>query len=593
LLLLSLYVNAQAGRVYPAHPVVGDTIRISYHQRDAAAVLTGTALVFAKVTAYGQEGGYRWHNLPLSGKDSLQAFFVVPPATASLAIRFYTLNKDDEEAGKKLAVYNPNRQLPVAGARFEDFFSNNADSFFKQEIEQYPQHYLAYAKYFNVASMMKGAEESKALITSLLQPLEKVYQQQKDTSAGLLAALCVGYAKSGRLSQAKPILFRLFAVFPTQEETALAFSLYNYEYYKATSKQIENDVRQQLAFIFKQWSNAALNNDTNVTYYLQGDSSLTVADFEQVLLPRYAQGTVPYYGLDLLPGIYIDRRAKLDSARAMLLRTVRLFQDGSIQHHYRLSPTQYSLYVPFLLQRLAAADLLLQDYEAAVIHASAAIALIAGSNTEGNFLPDLLTIRASAYRRSDNLNMALEDYQRLYASGKETLLDSIKAIFPDCTVKEKSVEALVAALQKKPVTTASDKVAAMPDFTGKDLQGRAVKLSALKGKIVVINFWGTGCGPCIGEMPELNRLVKKYHDNKEVVFLAITGDDTERLKQFFKKRTFLYTIVNKAGAVSNAYDIQSLPVHIVIGKNGEALNRSIGARADIFEFLDKVISRSL
>lgn len=588
--LLVMQVPAQAGRVYPDHPVWGDMLHISYHLRDTAAILTGHEPVYAQVTVYRQDGGFRWHTLKLSGEEVLQESFAVPPATASLVIRFYTLNKDDDKALRKLYVYEQGRKTPAAGAYFEDFFSDKPSVSFEKELQQHPLNYLAYAKYFNVVSLIEKPDDSKRIITGLLAMLQQAYQH-RPADVGLQTALCVGYAKSGQLAEAKVFLFRLFAAFPQQEETALAFSLYNYEYYKATGKQIEEDVRQKLAVIFKQWPAAALTGDANVSYYLSKAPELAVADFERALLPRYQEGRIPYYGLDKLPAIYIERREKPDSARAMLKRFIGLFQDGSINHQYRLSPGHYQMDVPLLLQELATVDLWLQEPQAAIIHASAAMALLAGSNYEGNFLPDLLSIRANAYQQTGNMNMALEDYKRLYQKGKEAALDSIRVIFPYCTVKEQTVEALAMALQEKTSSKAVDPIA--PDFTGKDLQGRTVQLSALKGKVVVVNFWGTGCGPCIGEMPVLNKLVQKYRDSSSVVFLAITGDETERLKQFFKKRIFLYTVVNNGGKVSTAYAIESLPVHIVIGKNGEVVNRSVGAREDIFDYLDTIIKRSL
>jgi thiol-disulfide isomerase/thioredoxin len=585
--------SAQAESVYPDHPSWGDTLHIRYRLRDSTAALTGNEPIYVKVTTWQQDGASRWHVLKLHGHDTLAQSFVVPPATASMSLRFYTLNKDDHKAARKLYVYERGTPVPVAGAYWEDFFSDRPQVFFEKEIKQYPGNYLSYAKYFNVVSMYKGAEEGKRIITTFLPALEKAYQEQAIRSAALPAALCVGYAKSGKLPKAKTYLLQLFATFPQAAETALAFSLYNYEYYKATSRQIEEDVRQKLAVIFKQWPDAALSGDVNVTHYLSKVRELTIADFERALLPRYREGSIPYYGLVKLPEIYLDRREKPDSARAMLTRFIRLFQNGGINHQTRLSPGHYPMHVPYLLQKLAAANLLLQEYEAAITHTSAGIGLLTGSNYEGNFLPELLAIRANVYSRIGNLDRALEDYKQLYASGREEALDSIKVIFPYCTVKENSVEALAASLRKKGARPVIDNITMAPDFIGTDLQGRTVQLSALKDKIVVVNFWGTGCGPCIGEMPALNKLVQKYRDGGQVVFLAITGDDTEKLKQFLKKRRFLYTVVHNGGKVSEAYNIESLPVHIVIGKKGEVLNRSTGAREDIFDYLDTIIKRSL
>lgn len=592
--------SGQAGDVFPAQPSWGDTLQVRYRLQDTAATLRGKEPIYVKITTWQQDGAYRWHVLKLSGQDSLTQSFVSPPATAALSLRFYTLNKDDEKASRKLYVYDKITHVPVAGAYWEDFFRGDPAVYFDKELQNHPQHYLTYAKYFNVVSMYKGVEESKAIITRLLPVLEQAYRQQATPgagaakpAAGLMAALCVGYAKRGELPEAKTFLLRLLDNFPQAAETALAFSLYNYEYYKASSKQIEEDIRARLAAILKQWPGAALLDDPNVTYYISKVPELSVADFERALLPRYRQGSIPYHGLDRLPDIYIDRQEKADSAKAMLTRLIRDWQDGSINHQYRLSPGHYSMYLPSLLQMLAKANLLLQEFDEAITHASAGMALLAGSNYEGNFLPDLLALRALAYKQAGNLDMAMEDYKQLYKTGKEETLDSIKAIFPYCTVQEKNVEALVAALRKKVITGSADQLELAPDFKGKDLQGRTVQLTALRGKIVVVNFWGTGCGPCIGEMPALNKLVQKYQNNTNVVFLAITGDETERLNQFFKKRKFLYTVVNNAGKVSDAFNIESLPVHIVIGKNGAVINRSTGAREDIAAYLDAVIQRSL
>jgi thiol-disulfide isomerase/thioredoxin len=598
-LLLPIYyivsnvqASAQVSTIAPAHASWGDTLRIHYHLRDTSAALSGKEPVYVRIVTWQQDGGYNWKVLRMEGKDTLKQSFVLPPAAASCSIRFYTLNKDDDKAARKLYVYAKGTQQPVAGAYWDDFFSADPRTPFEKEIQHHPQHYLTYAKYFNVVSMYKGIEESRQLITTLLSPLEKAYREQAAPRADLCAALCVGYAKTGRLPEAKTYLLKLFDAFPQAEATLLAFSLYNYEYYKASSKQIEDDVRQQLARIYVQYPNAALTGDGNVTYYLSKLPALTVVHFERALLPRYAQESIPYYALDKLPEIYIDRKEKLDSAKAMLIRFIRQWQEGSINHQFRLSSGHYSMYVPYLLQKLSEANLLLQEYNEAVTNASAAIALLTGSNYEGNLLPEILAIRARAYRKAGNLDMALEDYKQLYKDGKEEALDSIKAIFPYCTVKEKSAEALAASLRKKAAASTAA-ITLAPDFTVKDLQGNTIRLTALKGKVVVVNFWGTGCGPCIGEMPALNKLVQKYRSNSNVVFLAITGDETARLQQFFKKRTFLYTVVNNGGKVNDAYQIESLPVHIVIGKDGAIINRSTGAREDIGAYLDGVIQRVL
>ena len=80
----------------------------------------------------------------------------------------------------------------------------------------------------------------------------------------------------------------------------------------------------------------------------------------------------------------------------------------------------------------------------------------------------------------------------------------------------------------------------MPDFAFYDLENKKGALSDFKGKYVVINWWSTGCGPCIAEMPILNKMVERYKFRKDVVFLAVAWNDKEQLRSFLPKRAFTY-----------------------------------------------------
>jgi peroxiredoxin len=65
-----------------------------------------------------------------------------------------------------------------------------------------------------------------------------------------------------------------------------------------------------------------------------------------------------------------------------------------------------------------------------------------------------------------------------------------------------------------------------PDFTLKDLQGNAVSLESLRGKVVVLNFWTKTCGPCLEEMPGLAELTKILRDRPDVVVVTVSVDDS-------------------------------------------------------------------
>lgn len=112
-------------------------------------------------------------------------------------------------------------------------------------------------------------------------------------------------------------------------------------------------------------------------------------------------------------------------------------------------------------------------------------------------------------------------------------------------------------------------------FEYEDIDGNLLKSESLKGKAIVLNFWSTGCAPCIKEMPQLNELVEKMKD-KDVVFIALASNDNKQsLKNdFLPKHKFLYQVVTING---NDYSVTALPTHIIIDREQKVIGEYIGA----------------
>ncbi|QEM11736.1 peroxiredoxin family protein [Mucilaginibacter rubeus] len=129
------------------------------------------------------------------------------------------------------------------------------------------------------------------------------------------------------------------------------------------------------------------------------------------------------------------------------------------------------------------------------------------------------------------------------------------------------------------------------DFTASDINGSPVSLSALKGKVVVVNFWFTNCPPCIAEMPDLNKLVDKYQ-GKDIVFLGLTFNDGKTVEKFLGAHQFRYQALVKANEAIAAYKIHNYPTHLVIDKKG-ILTAYYSASSDTFSLLSVEIDKSL
>jgi cytochrome c biogenesis protein CcmG, thiol:disulfide interchange protein DsbE len=105
-----------------------------------------------------------------------------------------------------------------------------------------------------------------------------------------------------------------------------------------------------------------------------------------------------------------------------------------------------------------------------------------------------------------------------------------------------------------------------PDFELKDLNGRTVRWSEIKGRPALVNFWFTTCPPCVAEMPHLNAL-KKDFAGEDIVFLAISPDDSLKIRQFLEKRDFDFDLIPNAQAYINFFG-NEYPLNVFVDRQG-------------------------
>jgi peroxiredoxin len=108
-----------------------------------------------------------------------------------------------------------------------------------------------------------------------------------------------------------------------------------------------------------------------------------------------------------------------------------------------------------------------------------------------------------------------------------------------------------------------------PDMTLRDLQGKKIQLSKLKGKDVLVVFWATWCGPCNREVPHLIELRKKYA-HKKLEIIAISNESAAHLKRFAQKKKINYSVVSpgKVAMPAPFSKVRSIPTMFFIDKKG-------------------------
>ncbi|AOS43914.1 Thiol-disulfide oxidoreductase ResA [Lacunisphaera limnophila] len=122
---------------------------------------------------------------------------------------------------------------------------------------------------------------------------------------------------------------------------------------------------------------------------------------------------------------------------------------------------------------------------------------------------------------------------------------------------------------------------AAPALVFKDLAGAEVSLAALKGKVVVVDFWATWCGPCIQEIPGYIALQKKYgKDGLVIVGVSLDQKGPAHVKKFVEARGMDYTIVMGDNEAVDAFGgFNSIPTTFLIGRDGRIIHQKSGAWA--------------
>lgn len=114
-------------------------------------------------------------------------------------------------------------------------------------------------------------------------------------------------------------------------------------------------------------------------------------------------------------------------------------------------------------------------------------------------------------------------------------------------------------------------------LTLKDMNDAEYKLSDLKGKVVLVNFWASWCAPCLAEIPEFIKVREEYHD-RGFEILGISTDDTPaQLRDFARKYKTNYPLVQVTAEVEEAYGpVFGLPTSILVARDGSVCKRHFG-----------------
>ena len=130
-------------------------------------------------------------------------------------------------------------------------------------------------------------------------------------------------------------------------------------------------------------------------------------------------------------------------------------------------------------------------------------------------------------------------------------------------------------------------------FNLKDVDGKIVKISDYRGKIVFLNFWTTWCPACRIEMPAMEKLHQKLKDKDFVMIAVSLQESAQVVRDFFQKYKLTFiALLDSTGEVGRWFGVRSIPTTYILGRDGKVLGAAMGAREwdsgeaiDLFEYL--------
>lgn len=217
----------------------------------------------------------------------------------------------------------------------------------------------------------------------------------------------------------------------------------------------------------------------------------------------------------------------------------------------------------------------------------------AGKNTEADLQDELKSLDAllasEKGAKTDDAALVLFLKAQLYLeviknTDKGTaLIKQLKTDYPDTRYgknADKILENIAKQAAARKIQDSLEIGSAFPDFSETDLNGKPLSVASRKGKVVLVDFWATWCGPCRAELPNVIQTYQKHHDQGFEIIGVSLDSDRDKLDGFLKQEDGMtwpqyYDGLGWGNKLAGKYGVEAIPFALLIGPDGKIIGKDL------------------
>ncbi|MCX6133443.1 MAG: TlpA disulfide reductase family protein [Ignavibacteriales bacterium] len=603
----------QAATMSPAKPKIGDEIVVTYNPSVKSATLKGVKELTAEVMlAKGSGEMPQLNELPMKSESGVwkASFKLSDEKVRVLLLRFTSGEQKDDNGEKSWATMicgangNALEGAHLAWASmlrsgsFADFkVTKDAEGMKKElaiEKELYPANYSAVFMQWSMMLREAPGDETKAKIKGELNAL-----YDKNSSNEDLLPLAIGmYQQIGMKEKSEEIRKAALAANPKGKVAESA---------RLNEVRAERDAVKRVSMMEKfiaEFPPDAKNkeNYNNSLISFRMTAAMSQKKYEEAAKIVESMPIQDGGMYNSLAWPLIEKGEQLELATAWAKKGVEFLKNPDPAS----KPSYYSA-KQWKKQNESSLGMVLDTYGFGLLQLgkakeAAAVMKEAVDLTKGE-QADINQRLVECYVKDGSYDKAMAVGADFIQKGKsnDKLLEAYKTAYVKVKGSDKGFdEAIAQAKQtgksemKKDLAKSRVNKPAV-DFALKNLEGKVVKLSDLRGKVVVVDFWATWCGPCKASFPYLQQVYNKYKDNPKIVILAlntwenVSGKEREDLvKKFMADNKYTFPVLYDEGFVEK-YGVEGIPTKFVIDKKGMIQFKTIGFTGE--KMVDEMITQ--